>query len=227
MFLRYAIVLFLLTTVAALWGRRKFRLAYDAGMLRQSKGGITGATLARRILTHAGIEGVEIAVGHGLMPDYYDPGRRTLYLHQRHYDGTTHTALGIAAHEAGHALQHAAGHRPLFWRLSSIQATMSLSLPILLLGLLCLIIPGLGKLALFGLSLAFVALTGWNLMTLPTELDATLRSERVLDDIRGRSLASLVEYESVHLIMRSASAAYIEGIFAPLSWLLGRIRKPQ
>lgn len=227
MFLRYAIVLFLLTTAAALWGRRKYRSAYDAALSRHARPGLTGALLARRILTHAGVEGVEIAEGSGVHADYYDPGRLTLFLHPRHYSGTTHAALGVAAHEAGHALQHAAGHRPLLWRLSAIQATNSLSLPLLFLGIVCLLIPGLGKMALFGLSLAFVGITGWNLMTLPTEHDASLRAERVLEEIRGGMLTSLDEYEGVQRMIRAASLSYIEGIFGPLSWLLGRLRRPR
>jgi len=210
----FFLLLFVLTFVVTLWGRRKFRSIYDAEMKNLVGSGMTGAQLAQRILDHEHIRGVEIVRGKGLYADFYDPAKKRLSLAPQHYSGSTFSALGVAAHEAGHVLQDKAGHTPLLWRISAIRATLTLSLPLVIAGLVMLVMPGFLKfIALAGWTL----LAAWNLITIPTELDASERSIRVLGDMKP--FRNLDERIGIQRVMRSASAYYIDGVFTVISWL--------
>ena len=202
--------LFALILALTMFGRAKYRRIYEEERKNQAPR-LTGRELARRILDHAGLEEVEISVGRGPMPDFYDPARKRLTLARQHYDATTFTALGIAAHEAGHALQHREGFRPLWWRLSAVRATMYLSLPLLVVCLAALLIPG--KIGIFTLVVGWSLLATYNLVTMPTEMDASQRSKVVLREIKP--FRNLDEKIGVDRMMRIASAAYIEGASSP------------
>lgn len=206
--------LFALVLALTLFGRAKFRKIYDEEAKNVAPN-LTGRELARRILDRGGMGEVEIAVGRGPMPDFYDPARKRLTLARQHFDGATFAALGVAAHEAGHALQHRVGFRPLWWRLSAIRATMYLSLPLVVLSLVAMLIPG--KLGVFSLIGGWGLLAAYNLITVPTEMDASQRSKTVLREIKP--FRNLDEKIGVERVMRIASAAYIEGIFTGLSWI--------
>lgn len=208
------LLLFILIFVVTLWGRRKFRSIYDAELKNIIGSGITGAEFARQILDHENIADVEIIRGKGLFADFYDPARKRLSLAPQHFGGSTFSALGVAAHEAGHALQDKAGHTPLLWRTSAIRATITLSLPLVVVGLAMLVLPGFVKfIPLAGWSLV----AGWNLITLPTELDASERAIAVLGEIKP--FRNLDERIGIQKVMRAASAYYIDGVFTVISWL--------
>jgi uncharacterized protein len=211
------LLFFLLTLVLTMWAKGKYRKAYDEELKTVVSSGITGADLARRILEARGIEVVEIVRGRGLFADFYDPERKRLTLAPQHYGGSTITALGIAAHEAGHVLQHREGHQPLHWRLSAIRATLYLSLPLAVLGLLMMIVPGMGKIGILVLSVGWSLVAGYNLITLPVEMDATQRSLQVLE--RLRPFRNIDERLGVERVMRSATAAHVDGVFTVISWL--------
>ena len=210
------LLLFAVTLALTLWSRQKFRNAYDEELKNVVASGITGAKLARRILDARGIEGVEIRKSHGLFADFYDPATKRLTLAPQHFSGSTFSALGVAAHEAGHAIQHQEGHQPLFWRLSAIRSTIFLSLPMALVGILMMIVPGLGKSGLLVLTAGWSAIAACNLITLPVELDASERSRKVLS--RLKPFRNIDERLGVERVMRVAGAAYVDGIFTTLSW---------
>ncbi|MCB1233693.1 MAG: zinc metallopeptidase [Verrucomicrobiae bacterium] len=211
------VLLFAVTFALTLWGRRKYQTVYDEELKNLAASGITGAELARRILDVSEIGGVEIVKGHGLFSDFYDPLRKRLVLTPQHFNGSTFTALGIAAHEAGHVLQHRAGHVPLHWRVAAIRATIWLSLPLVFAGVFTMVLPVFGKsgvyLALAGWSLV----AAWNLVTLPVELDASERAREVLE--RNHAFRNLDERIGIARVMRAAGAAHIDGVFSVLSWL--------
>jgi len=142
-----------------------------------------------------------------------------LSLAPQHFGGSTFTALGVAAHEAGHVLQHREGHQPLFWRVSAVRATMFLSLPLVALGLFMIIVPGFGKTGVFLLAGGWSLLAGYNLLTLPVELDASERARQALDGLRPRPFRNLDERIGVERVMRAASAAYVDGVFTVMSWV--------
>lgn len=208
--------LFALVLGLTLFGRAKFRKIYDEELKNHAPPHLTGRELAQRILNHAGMGDVEIVVGRGPTPDFYDPARKRLTLARQHLDGTTFSALGIAAHEAGHALQHHEGFRPLWWRISAIRATMYLSLPLIAACMLALIIPG--KMVLLSMIFGWALLAAYNLVTIPTEMDASQRAKAVIEEIRP--FRNLDEKIGIDRVMRIASAAYIEGVFSVLSWIV-------
>ncbi|MCB1228807.1 MAG: zinc metallopeptidase [Verrucomicrobiae bacterium] len=213
------LLLFIVVLALTMWVRGKFRKAYDEELKNIAASGLTGAELARRILMARGIEVVEIVRGRGLFADFYDPARKRLTLAPQHFSGSTYAALGIAAHEAGHVLQHREGHHPLHWRVSAIRATMWLSLPLVVLGLLMIILPGFGKTGVMVLCAGWSMVAGYNLLTLPVELDATERVRRVIDEMRPKPFSCLEEKLGVERMMRAASAAHVDGVFNVISWL--------
>ncbi len=213
------LLLFLVTLALTMWARGKYRKAYDEELRNLSRSGLTGAELARRILAERGIEVVEIVRGRGLFADFYDPAHKRLSLSPQHYSGSTYAALGMAAHEAGHVLQHREGHHPLNWRVSAIRATLWLSLPLVALGALMLIVPGFGKSGLLTIFVGWSMIAGYNLLTLPVELDATERARQVLDRMRPKPFTTMEERLGVERMMRAASASHVDGVFTVISWL--------
>ena len=127
-------LLFALALMVTLYGRSKYRYIYDEEMKGLSPSGLTGEVLARRIFEEAGIDDIKIVKSAGLFADYYNPDHKILSLAPQHFGGSTFSGLGIAAHEAGHALQQQAGYHPLKWRISAIKATMYLTLPVVIIG---------------------------------------------------------------------------------------------
>lgn len=213
------LLLFIVTLGLTMWARGKYRKAYDAELANLAASGITGAELARRILASRGIEVVEIARGRGLFGDFYDPSRKRITLAPQHYGGSTFTALGVAAHQAGHVLQHRDDHAPLHWRVAAVRATMWLSLPLVVLGLLMIIVPGMGKTGVLLLAGGWSLLAAWNLITLPVELDASERARKALDEMRPKPFRNLDERVGVEKVMRAASASHVDGVFTVISWL--------
>ena len=213
------LLLFLVTLGLTMWTRGKYRKAYDEELKNVARSGLTGAQLARRILESRGIEVVEIVRGRGLLADSYDPGRKRISLAPQNFGGSTYAALGIAAHQAGHVLQHREGHKPLFWRISAVRATLWLSLPLVLVGLLMIIIPGFGKTGVFLLCGGWSLVAGYNLLTLPVELDASERARQALDRMRPKPFSSMEERLGVERMTRAASASHVDGVFNVISWL--------
>ncbi len=145
--------------------------------------GLTGAQAAQRMLRQAGLAEVGIERVGGFLSDHYDPRTRTLRLSPDVHDGRSLAAVGVACHEAGHALQHAKGYAPLALRSALVPAvtlTSQLSGYVLLAGLVLSFGSGLGQ----GLLLAGIVMLSltvlFTLVTLPVEWDASARAKRVL-----------------------------------------------
>ncbi len=142
----------------------------------RSSSGMTGAEAAARLLGTAGVTGVRIEPSHGFLSDHYDPRVRALRLSPQVYASASLAAVGIACHEAGHALQHAAGFAPLKARSALVPVTQlgsQLSFPIIFAGLF-LRAPALIDVGV----LLFAAVVLFTLVTLPVEWDATVRAKR-------------------------------------------------
>ncbi|MFK5924907.1 MAG: zinc metallopeptidase [Verrucomicrobiota bacterium] len=215
------LLLFGLTLALTLYGRGKYRTIYDEEIKNLSPSGLTGEKLARQILQASGINDVEVVKSGGLFgglfADFYDPERKRLSLAPQHFSASTYSALGIAAHEAGHAIQQQQGYHPLRWRISAVKASMFLTLPLVLAGTLMVVMPAMGKSGVFFLVVSWTILSAYNLGTMPIELDASERSKKVLRRIKP--FANYDERVGVEKMMRVAPAAYIEGFFTSLSWL--------
>jgi len=170
-----------------------------------ARAGLSGREVAEYVLRAAGVQGVQIERAQGLLSDHYDPRNKVLRLSDDVHDGRHLTAFGIAAHEAGHAVQHAYRYGLLNLRSYTAPLAMlgsTVGLPLALVGLALrsplLILLGL---ALFGLVVLF------QLITLPVELDA---SRRAIELLRGSGLMETEEEENgVRSVLSSAAMTYL------------------
>ena len=117
------ILLFLFTLAIALVAQWQVKRMYRRYSLVPASSGHTGAEVAQKILLGAGIRDVEIAEHDEMLGDHYDPRHKRLVLSSANYHGTSLAALGVAAHEAGHALQHQAAYAPLHLRMAAVGVT--------------------------------------------------------------------------------------------------------
>ncbi len=144
----------------------------------RASSGLTGAEAAWRLLQHEGVHDVKIEPSHGFLSDHYDPASRTLRLSPEVYGSPSLSAIGVACHEAGHALQHAKAYTALSLRTGLVplaQLGSQLSYPLLLIGFFMkqMLLVKLGIL-LFGVAVLFA------LVTLPVEWDASARAKRLM-----------------------------------------------
>jgi Zn-dependent membrane protease YugP len=176
-----------------------------------SSGGYTAAEAAYVMMQQAGINDVEIVPVAGTLTDHYSPKEKRLALSEQVYASRSIAALGIACHEAGHAIQHAQGYLPLHL-VSGIARPAAIgqqfALPIIVLGLMLNLLPiawvGLG---LFGATLAF------QLMLLPVEFDASARAKR---EIVGAGIIHASEREGVDAVLNAAAMTYVAAAFSTL-----------
>lgn len=138
--------------------------------------GMSGAEAARKLLFTAGVYDVKIEKVQGFLSDHYDPASRTLRLSPDVYEKNSLSSIGVACHEAGHAIQHAAAYKPLHLRSAMVPITnfcTGISYFFLMIGLM------LPKLMLIGAVLFSVAVF-FSLVTLPVEWDASARAKRLM-----------------------------------------------
>ncbi len=172
-----------------------------------SQRGIRAEQAAEMILRSAGVQGVAIQRVAGNLSDHYDPRSRILRLSDSVYGSTSVAAIGVAAHECGHAIQHANGYAPLSIRSAMVPVvnlSSKISMPLILLGLIL----GFTGLAQFGVIL-FSAVLVFQLVTLPVEFDASSRAVRILD-----SLGILYgdEVTGAKRVLRAAALTYVASV---------------
>ena len=192
-----------------------------------AQGGITGAEAARRILLHTGLEGLRIEEHDGVLSDHYNPMSRTLALSRDVYHGRDAAAVGIAAHEAGHAIQHAQGYAPMWLRSVLVPAANLGSLlgPWLVMGGIALgaaqqAVPGAGWwLAVVGLAL-FGAAAAFTLVTLPVEFDASARARMLLREYAIVGDSEAEDSRQVDRVLTAAGLTYVAAAATSVLWLL-------
>lgn len=176
---------------------------------------MTGRDAAAYILQHEGIHDVRIEHISGSLSDHYSPGEKVLRLSDSVYGSTSVAAIGVAAHECGHAVQHQRGYFPL--RLRSLSVPMAnfgsmLSWPLILIGLLMGYM-GLARLGVF--LFAFVVL--FQLITLPVEFDASHRAMAILS---GSNLLQQDELQGAQKVLTAAALTYVAALFSSILQLL-------
>ncbi len=181
----------------------------------QTVGRVTGREVAEQILQANGVHGVQIAPVQGKMTDHYHPTHRVIYLSEGVFNATSVAAVGIAAHEAGHAVQHAKGYAFLRFRSFMVPVcnlATTISLPMLILGSVLnafnLVVLGL---ALFGASALF------HLITLPVEFNA---STRALQFIKSSNLFFKDEYTGAKKVLTAAALTYVAALAQSLLQLM-------
>lgn len=164
----------------AIYAQIKVKSAYAAGDKVRTPYGMTGYEAARRILDQNGLRHIRIEQIGGHLSDHYDPRANVIRLSSAVYNSNTASAVGVAAHEAGHAVQYAQGYAPIKLRAAIIpvcQVGSNLAFPLFLLGLFLVIEP-LMWLGIIAYSLTAV----FQLVTLPVEFNASHRAMTILED---------------------------------------------
>ena len=177
--------------------------------------GLTGAQVAREILDRNGLHGVPVErADGGPLSDHYDPRKKALYLSAPVYDGHSVASTAIAAHEVGHAIQHAKAYKPLEVRTAIAPAVgfASSTWTLILVAGLVLNAIGLIQIAV----VVFAAVVLFQLVTLPVEFDA---SRRAMAQIDGLGLVSAGEQHGARRVLRAAAMTYVAGALAALSML--------
>ena len=177
--------------------------------------GMTGAQAAQRILSSAGIYDVRIEHVSGKLTDHYDPSNKVLRLSDAVYGNTSIAAIGVAAHECGHAVQHAKNYVPLSVRSAIVPVAnfgSQLSWPLFLAGLIFSFRP----LLMIGI-LLFCAALLFQIVTLPVEFNASALALRMLDEtgIMGRQ-----EIRGTKKVLRAAAMTYVAAVIGSLLQLL-------
>jgi len=198
-----------------LYAQYKVQRAFAKWSNVRARRGITGAQAARRILDAFGLYDVQVEEVSGFLTDHYDPLHRVLRLSPKVYRTPSIAAVGVAAHETGHALQHAKGYWPLQLRsaaVPSVQIGSWLGPVIFIVGLLFNSI----SLAWMGVIL-FSAVVVFALITLPVELDASARAKRIL---AGEGILEPDEMKGVREVLNAAALTYVAAAIQALSTLL-------
>ncbi len=167
--------------------------------------GMTGAEAARRILNNEGLYNVQIECLSGSQGDHYDPRSNTVRLSRENYNGATVTAVGVAAHECGHAIQHAKGYAPLNFRSALVPVVnigSRLGIPIIILGVILSYNNVLIQIGIWAFSLSVL----FQLVTLPVEFNASARAVAKIDQY---GLVSAEENNGCRKVLRAAAYTYV------------------
>src|SRR6202162_402420 len=185
------------------------------GQVRASSN-ITGAECAREILQAAQIHDVDVVQTDGFLGDHYDPASKKLCLSSNVYNTPSVAALGIAAHETGHAIQHAKAYAPLKARMAIVPVTMVASqmLPFIIIGGLWVRITGVITLGIY----CYAILLVFQLITLPVEFDASRRAKIILRQMG--IIQPGEEAAGVNNVLNAAALTYIAAFVAALGNLL-------
>lgn len=213
------LLLFLGTMALSLLASWKVRSAYNRFSQVPARSGITGAQIAQRILELNDIRDVAIEATPGHLTDHYDPTHRRLVLSQENFYGTSVAALGVAAHEAGHAIQHKQMYAPLQWRMAAVGITNIASQ-----GIFWIPIIGMfggfmrGSTAIMLMAVCFGILMLFQLVTLPVEFDATARAKKVL--VGTGAVAPGEEFQSMSRVLDAAALTYVAAFVSSLAYFL-------
>lgn len=181
----------------------------------RSASGMTGEEAARRILRAAGITDVEVRPVAGTLTDHYDPRNKTVNLSQDIYGKTSLAAVGVAAHECGHAIQHATGYALLNLRSAIVPAAnfgSQLSWPIFFVGL----VAGIQPLTTLGIILFSLAVL-FQLVTLPVEINA---SSRALKMLQSTGILGASEVSGARKVLAAAAMTYVAALAQSILQLL-------
>jgi len=193
--------------------------AYNKNVRVPSRGHITGAEAAEAVMRAAGVSGVEIVEVPGQLTDHYDPINKRLALSHDNFHGTSLAALGVSAHEAGHAIQHKVGYSMMTVRQTLVPATKiaaGVANFVLIAGILLISSAIGGKLLVIG-ALALAVICLFQLVTLPVEFDASRRAKQQLV---GLGILGRDEMPGVNETLDAAALTYVAAFVASLGSLL-------
>jgi len=201
--------------VFALYAQNKVKSTYRKYLEVPSARGLTGAEAARQLLDAAGLSQVEIETVDGELSDHYDPRVRKLRLSRPNYAGSSVAALGVACHEAGHALQHAKGYTPLQMRQTIFPVARfgsGLAMPLFFLGFF-FNFPVLMDIGI----VVFLVAAFFSVLTLPVEFDASKRAVVLLN---RHGIVSPQESNDVKAVLNAAALTYVAAALMALLQLV-------
>jgi len=212
-------ILFVGTLALSLFAAARVKSVYSRFSHGTVFSGRTGGEAAALILRQAGIRDVEITHHDEVLGDHYDPLRKRLVLSSQNYFGSSPAALGVAAHECGHAIQHALAYRPLHWRMAAVGITTYASQIVMWLPLLG-VFTGLIQpmVAATVLAAAWGIIMLFNLITLPVEFDASRRAKAVLG--RMNLIAPGSEAAAVSQVLNAAAWTYVAAFITSVLYFL-------
>jgi hypothetical protein len=199
----------------SLWASFRTKSAFNKYSKVRSMNGYTGAQAARMLLDRAGLQDVKIGRSHGILSDHYNPMTRSLALSEPVFDSPSLAAIGVATHEAGHAIQHAEHYKPLWLRsllVPTANIGSSVGYIVMLMGLMFasqgMVLIGA---VLFGMVLLF------QVVTLPVEFDASARAKQL---VVAQGIISPTEREGVDKVLNAAALTYVAAAVSTLLTLL-------
>lgn len=200
----------------AMWAQMRLRSIYGRFSQVGTGRGITGAQAARHILDRNGLHDVDLYETPGHLTDHYDPTKRAVFLSQENARSTSVAAVGVAAHEVGHALQHAVGYGPLGLRMALVGVTNIASSAAWFIILAGMVLSGMagagggmGRLLLLGGVFLFSVVVFFQLITLPVEYDA---SRRANEQLVALGLVTPAEAPSVRRVLNAAALTYLAAL---------------
>lgn len=211
----WTVLIVLPALILSVWAQIKVKSTFDKYSKFPTKRGITGADAARRVLDANGLHHIQIEHIRGELTDHFDPRANVIRLSDAVYSSTSAAAIGVACHEAGHAVQHAKQYFPIKVRMTIIPVTRfgsMLAMPLFFIGLL-LATPAL---LLAGIIL-YSTVTLFQLVTLPVEFNA---SSRALQAIRASGMLDPKECEASKKVLTAAAMTYVAALATSLLTLL-------
>jgi hypothetical protein len=211
----YYIMLVMPAVLFALYAQSRVQGTFNQYLNVRNIRGYTGAQIAREILDSQGLYDVQVEMIGGHLTDHYDPRTKVVRLSQSVYSSTSVAAVGVAAHETGHAIQHRVSYAPLVFRNSLVPIAnigSHAAIPLAILGL----IAGLEPLVNFGIIL-FTAVVVFQVVTLPVEFNA---SGRALEILETRGFLSRDELQPTKKVLNAAALTYVAAAAVGIANLL-------
>jgi Zn-dependent membrane protease YugP len=202
--------------IVGLYAQFKLMSAYGKYSQVPAQNGLSGAQAAREILDQAGLQNIPVEEVGGQLTDHYDPTKKALFLSTDNFRGTSLAAVGVSAHEAGHALQDKAAYAPLKLRMALVPITQFASfawMGILLLGMILRMFDKFLGAAI----LIFSIMAFFQLVTLPVEYDASRRAKERLFSL---GIVQAGEREGVSKVLSAAALTYVAALVASVLQLL-------
>lgn len=212
----YLVLVLLPGMLIGIWAQMKLHFTFNKYKAIPVSSGLTGAQAAREILDRAGLADMPVNEVAGHLTDHYDPTKRALFLSSDNYHGNSIAAVGVAAHEAGHALQHQAAYSMLNLRMTLVPITQFASSAYMII-LLAGMFMGLMKFALPIIIGIFAIITFFQLVTLPVEYDASARAKEQLFRL---GLVRENEREGVAKVLNAAALTYVAALISSVLTLL-------
>lgn len=199
----------------SIWASARVKRAFNKYSKVRSARGFTGAEAAQALLRGAGITDVRIVRAHGVLSDHYNPINKTLALSEQVYGSDSIAAVGVATHEAGHAIQHARHYAPL-WVRSTLVPTANIGSSVGYFVMLIGTFMASTNMVLIG-AVLFSAVLLFQIVTLPVEFDASSRAKALIVE---HGIVTMQERQGVDRVLNAAALTYVAAAVSTLLTLL-------